>query len=788
MAEVVGSVEVEVTADTDPAVRETKATAARLSKTVEIKLKVDVDTKSATRNMARLGRSSRSTLAPLKSLVNTVGNVALSFITLGRSLRPQTAGLLSLTPIVLGLGNVIGGLAASVIALAGSLVHASASLVNVGVLGGALAQAFGVGLIASRGLTDAFKAQSKAQEELARTGEVSEATQQELARSMKELTPAARGLVRAVQDVRGQWGQFQNLLQQNLFQGFGNELRRITEALLPTLRRNLGETANILNRFALGWSKSIRSAEGIQRVNRITRALNGILLALLPAIAPLADAFSTIFLGAAPGAKGLADAITRIANQFNRFIQSKAKSGELTAFFEEAGRLAGQVFRILGNLGDALFTVFEAGSKQGAGLLDFFEQATADLSAFLKSAEGQDALEGLFAMIATIGPTVQTAMAILGPVFTGLFTAFQEIGPAMDTARTALIPALTEIGVALGDAFVQAAPYIADLIVALAPLIAQIVEELVPVLPVLTEYMVALLGVITPLAQVLSILLVPAMELLGPPLRFVMTSFAVLMALGLGTLIKEFHRLAPAAEAVGKAMLAVGRFLRNLQQIAGRVAGAIGRAISTMVSVVSSKLEAVGGFIRHAGQVFGSLPGLIRGALTRAISAVSTFVSRGIAKFNEFRKRVSSVVSDIVGFFDKLGGKIMGALSSIGSSVWSGLQSTLNAGIDIMNRGISGFNKLPGPDISTIPHVASGAIFTSPTLAVIGEGRGPEVAAPMNPRQPMAPGVLEAVQKIARDRGSGAGNNVEMTVMLPTGDPQAAALAVMNRLVAAGIG
>jgi hypothetical protein len=138
----------------------------------------------------------------------------------------------------------------------------------------------------------------------------------------------------------------------------------------------------------------------------------------------------------------------------------------------------------------------------------------------------------------------------------------------------------------------------------------------------------------------------------------------------------------------------------------------------------------------------------VRSALETAFGSAKTFVS--------------GVVDDIVGFFQKLPGRIAGFASSVGTTFISSLESGLSGlgaalGRAIrapLNALIGGINAIaipafnihigmpsPIPDINVgyggsgplfhIPTLAAGGIVTSPTLAMIGE-RGPEAVIPLS--------------------------------------------------------
>jgi hypothetical protein len=91
-----------------------------------------------------------------------------------------------------------------------------------------------------------------------------------------------------------------------------------------------------------------------------------------------------------------------------------------------------------------------------------------------------------------------------------------------------------------------------------------------------------------------------------------------------------------------------------------------------------------------------------------------------------------------------------------------------------------------------ISHGAKGFVVTNgPQVSLIGEA-GPEALVPLNPHQAIRPEVRQLLESVAASRGIGGApaasasdtpvRDISIEVNLPTGDPEAAAMSVMNRL------
>ena len=107
--------------------------------------------------------------------------------------------------------------------------------------------------------------------------------------------------------------------------------------------------------------------------------------------------------------------------------------------------------------------------------------------------------------------------------------------------------------------------------------------------------------------------------------------------------------------------------------------------------------------------------------------------------FTGVKDWIGERISDVVGFFTGLPGRI----SSAASTMWDGIKNAFKGVINTIIGWWNGLEfKLPGFDVGPIhvggftlgvpdiPYLAKGGIVTSPTLAMIGEA-GPEAVVPL---------------------------------------------------------
>jgi len=143
--------------------------------------------------------------------------------------------------------------------------------------------------------------------------------------------------------------------------------------------------------------------------------------------------------------------------------------------------------------------------------------------------------------------------------------------------------------------------------------------------------------------------------------------------------------------------------------------------------------------------------------------------------WNNIKSSLSSTWNTIKSAFSKAWNAIKSTASSVWNAIWIIIRSKVNSIIGIINtligainKAIAGVNKLAGTSfgkISRIPGLASGGIVTSPTLAVVGEGRHPEAVLPLSDRtfSALAEGIVEKM-------GGGVGGGVVVQQMVVRND------------------
>ena len=211
--------------------------------------------------------------------------------------------------------------------------------------------------------------------------------------------------------------------------------------------------------------------------------------------------------------------------------------------------------------------------------------------------------------------------------------------------------------------------------------------------------------------------------------------------------------LTPAIIALGVQGLIAGAKLAAGILLALGPIGLIIAAVGAAVALIIMNWEAVSGFVTSvweniqnaAKNVFEWIKknwplilSIITGPIGLAVYAI-------IKNFDKIKAAVGNVWNWIKGVFATIGEIASNIIKVPVNAIIGFAQNTINGFIKALNSAIDAINKIPGVDIGklgllNIPKLAEGGIVSSPTLALIGEGREPEAVVPLSKLDKMGGG------------------------------------------------
>ena len=324
---------------------------------------------------------------------------------------------------------------------------------------------------------------------------------------------------------------------------------------------------------------------------------------------------------------------------------------------------------------------------------DFISSKLAPVIELLTSAFEKDGLAGIIEVVKEQLPKLKTVLMNAVSMF---WDWLQEAYPP---ALKALVDMLYKLGIWLRD---TGLPALADLLGKGAEALWAWIQEAAP--PALKK-----------LGELLSAL---AKWILDEGLPLLVDKLIVL-----GNALVEWIKpqIVPMLKQLGELLIAITTWIvtEAVPKIGLQAIKLVGALLGWIAQLLP---EAVAGITRFVVDLVAKIPGLF-------FSLIATMVSLGTRLGEDL---VSALFEALKG----LGSKGL----AVGKAFAQGIIDFINRNVidkinDLLEFKISAFGAsftVNPPDINHIPALAEGGIVTSPTLAMIGEGRGPEAVIPLS--------------------------------------------------------
>lgn len=436
-----------------------------------------------------------------------------------------------------------------------------------------------------------------------------------------------------------------------------------------------------------------------------------------------------------------------------------------------------------------------------------------------------------------VGESIKGALS--GVDLTGLFDGVGE-------AAGGILPIITDVVSTLGPALEQiGGSLVTNLVPVLQTAAQTFTSDILPAVTALVGYVTAnLLPVFTQVADVVATQIIPTFatvadfvySTLVPAIVQIVTTVAENLKPVFDTLVQVFQeqilptisqvveqirtQLIPALEPIitvvvqiigwllDLASTIIGFVLPPLLQIAGFI---IANVVPAVVTIITWVAKFVGGLISLGGAI-GQAIGRFAGFVSSLVGGVADAVAGVVSGIAALPGKVLGFVKDMLGAGkDLIGGLLQGMknaatgvggiVSDVASAVFDAVKGAINSVIDLFNSAIPnsigvGPVSVDLPD-NPIPHLQVGSTGVEGGFYRVGEV-GPETV-----YLPTGAGVSTA----ARTRQQGAGGFADAEALaaalaaalapllagmrpvqfaLPSGDPEAAAMATLNRLSTIG--
>lgn len=487
-------------------------------------------------------------LAIDKKQVLEVVDFLTGFSTIGKGL----AGMFS--PKVLGMTDLVG--AGTAVAAAVSQIGGAAALLPA--LFSAAAAPIATMVIGAQGIGDAFKALA--------SGDAAK-----VSAAMKDLAPSAREFVTQIHALAPAWKALRLDVQQQLFEGLGEQINRAAKVYLPALRVGLANIAGDLNAMASQFVDVVASAKGMAATKETFANLHSFFGNLSGAVGPFTQAFMTLMQVGSRFLPGFATGLAKVAEAFNGWIQKAAATGQLANIIQIALERIRQVFNLLVSVGRVMGAILRPAVDAGAELITVFTNLFDGLAKILNAPIAQNALKTFFdsiaaaasilqpAILAVVGALVRDFLPIAGKLASALAplvgTILQQFADLLDVLAPLIYPTLVNAAVALLSAIAPLIPIFGEIAQAILPPLTRVLAQLAPVIGDISEqfgrFLARALILLAPLLEQLGkafVSIVKALQPLLPPI------FQLITAL-LPPLIKILSAFIPVVVSVVKALV-----------------------------------------------------------------------------------------------------------------------------------------------------------------------------------------------------------------------------------------
>lgn len=288
-------------------------------------------------------------------------------------------------------------LAAAVAPAAGAMVALPAAMALV-------KTASGVAKVALIGMGDAMSA-------------VAEGDAKQLEEALKKLSPEARKFVLESKGFVTAFDPIRRSVQDKVFEGLHKQIDPVSKNLLPSMKTGMLGVAASFNTGAKEAFKFAASPVAKGTLNAVFKTTKTVMDQAATAVGPLLGGVASLVKLGLPLAQRMAEWAINGIKVAGAFLQSEAGAAKLSGWAKKAGDTLAQLGRIAANLGRFLGGVFESAKGSGDGVLDTIEQLTAKMSAFAKSAGGQERMTEAFQLLLEVLRAVVDVLPVfLGPL------------------------------------------------------------------------------------------------------------------------------------------------------------------------------------------------------------------------------------------------------------------------------------------------------------------------------------------------------------------------------------
>ena len=512
--------------------------------------------------------------------------------------------------------------------------------------------------------------------------------------AVEKLSPNARAFAQSIRGAITSLKPMQQAMQDAFFSGIGPQVTRIATGL-GSLRGAAVGVASAFNALAQEALSSIRDVQ-FEQMEAVLLGVQQFLRGIAGGIRPVIQGFMDLAAQASnfSGAlgEGIGVTLTRIGNAMSNF--------DLAGAFDKAMTVLKPLGQVLSNVGDILMTVFSGLTANGAGALGVFGELTGKLADFLRTAEGQEAIQALGQALGVIsgevGRVFLELLKQLAPLIVALAPGFADLATQI---ANILVPALQTVGPLLTDL----AKFLSDNSDVVGPLVIAMGGLALATKAYAAGQAIATAAstawsIATRAAAIATNLWSAAQWLLNVamtanPIGIVIAIIVALIAIIvlIATKTTWFQDLWKVVwGAIQAAAKAVADWFMNT------LVPSFKRAWDQLKAVVSTVVNAVVGYFKWWQSVYTAIFNFILNAartwfngFRAVLSGISSVVSRVIGFFTDMKNKTVAKFSEIISSAKALPGRIIGAIGNLGSLLYNKGREMIRGFIDGIGSMVS---------------------------------------------------------------------------------------------------
>jgi phage-related protein len=417
-------------------------------------------------------------------------------------------------------------------------------------------------------------------------------TAAQAAKALQALPPPARAFAREVIALKPRIDALRASVAGRFFAPLTDEVRPLAQVWMPLLQREMGGLGGAMGGFGQQVAITARQATVMQGVTAIFDGTRRSVTILRAAVDPLGQAFGRVLSATAGILPQLSGQFVILAQRVAAWLSQAARSGQLMAIWNNAMVVLRQLGTVALNVGSILGSIFSAASNNGAGLLATLGRLTGQAAAFLRTAQGAQMLQTIFATLSVIGAAMSRALGALLPAIA------RSVG--------ILAPALSQVAGTAAQFVVALAPALP----AVAQLAASLVGSLLPALNWLAGLLTRHEGLIKVLVPSIVAL---RLAFLGLNIAMRLNPIGIIIT-AIVLMISWTVRLWQTNENFRNQVLAVWGAVKTA---IGAVANWFSGTIAPSIQRASQQAVAAWTWLRNtATTVWGGITGAVRGFLT----------------------------------------------------------------------------------------------------------------------------------------------------------------------------